>query len=391
MAPIHFELVQEAARASGYRLEVLPAVDREAIDEGLRYVNNDACYPAIIMVGQVIRALKSGKYDTDRTAVIITQSGGGCRATNYMAFLRLGLRQAGFGNVPVISLNMAGLEKQPGFKLTLGMVKRGIMALIYGDLFMRLLNRTRPYERFPGSAQLLYEKWKGLAKENIRAGDKKGFSRNIEGIVREFDKLELVDKRKPRVAVVGEILLKYHPTGNNDIVGILEQEGAEAVVPDLMDYFLYSSYNPRFRFRYLAGKKLDVHKGDIARSYIMSYRNIMIRELEKSKRFEPPVPIEGLAEMASEILSLGNQTGEGWLVAAEMIEFIKQGVDNIICVQPLACLPNHLAGKGVIKPIKERYPQANILPIDYDPGISSVNQLNRIKLLLSAADNEKKA
>jgi len=391
MAPIHFELVQEAARACGYRLEVLPAIDREAIDEGLRYVNNDACYPAIIMVGQVIRALKSGKYDTDRTAVIITQSGGGCRATNYMAFLRLGLRQAGFGNVPVISLNVAGLEKQPGFKLTLGMVNRAIMALVYGDLFMRLLNRTRPYERFPGSAQLLYEKWKRLAKENIRTGEKKIFRRIIEGIVREFDKLELVDKRKPRVAVVGEILLKYHPTGNNDIVGILEQEGAEAVVPDLMDYFLYSSYNPRFRFRYLAGKELDVHKGDIARSYIMSYRNIMIRELEKSERFDPPVPIERLAEMASEILSLGNQTGEGWLVAAEMIEFIQQGVNNIICVQPLACLPNHVAGKGMIKPIKERYPQANILPIDYDPGISSVNQLNRIKLLLSAAEKEKKA
>jgi len=391
MAPIHFELVQEAAKACGYNLEVLPAIDREAIDEGLRYVNNDACYPAIIMVGQVIRALKSGKYDISHTAVIITQSGGGCRATNYMAFLRLGLKQAGFGNVPVISLNLAGLEKQPGFKLTLGMVNRAIMAIIYGDLFMRLLNRTRPYERFPGSAQLLYEKWKEPVRKNIRKGDKKGFKRNIEEIVREFDNLELQERGKLRVGIVGEILLKYHPTGNNDIVGILEQEGAEAVVPDLMDYFLYSSYNPRFRFRYLAGKKLDVHKGDIARSYIMSYRKIMIDELKKSKRFNHPVPIEELADMASKILSLGNQTGEGWLVAAEMIEFIEQGINNIICVQPLACLPNHVAGKGMIKPVKEMYPKANILPIDYDPGISSVNQLNRIKLLLSAAKKEHEA
>jgi predicted CoA-substrate-specific enzyme activase len=385
MAPMHFELVQEAARASGYRMEVLPAIDRAAIDEGLRYVNNDACYPAIIMVGQVVKALKSGKYDTRHTAVIITQSGGGCRATNYIAFLRLGLQQAGFSDIPVISLNTVGLEKQPGFDLSLGMVNRSIMALIYGDLFMRVLYRTRPYERFPGSAQLLYEKWNKLAKHNVKSGDRKTFQSNIAGIIREFDNLELVDLKKPKVGVVGEILVKYHPTANNDIVSIIEQEGAEAVVPDLMDYFLYSAFNSRFRARYLAGKKLDMHKGDIARNYIMSYRNVLKKELEKSRRFQPPTPIEELAHMASKILSLGNQTGEGWLVTAEMIEFIEQGAKNIICVQPLACLPNHVAGKGMIKPLKERYPQANIMPIDYDPGISSVNQLNRIKLLLSVA------
>ncbi len=391
MAPIHFELVQEAAISSGYRLEVLPAIDKDAIDEGLRYVNNDACYPAIIMVGQIIKALKSGKYDVNHTAVIITQSGGGCRATNYMAFLRLGLRQAGFAELPVISLNTVGLDKQPGFKLSLGMVNRSIMALIYGDLFMRLLYRTRPYERFPGSAELLYKKWERKAKDNIRAGDKKSFQRNLAQIVREFDRLELVEMKKPKIGVVGEILVKYHPTANNDIVSIIEQEGAEAVVPDLMDYFLYSAFNSRFRFRYLAGKKLDMHKGDIARSYINSYRNIMRKILERSKRFSPPASIEELAHMASGLLSLGNQTGEGWLVTAEMIEFIEQGVNNIICVQPLACLPNHVAGKGMIKPIKEKYPQANIMPIDYDPGISAVNQLNRIKLLLAAAMKEQEA
>jgi len=391
MAPMHFELVQEAARASGYQLEVLPAIDKEAIDEGLRYVNNDACYPAIIMVGQVIKALKSGKYDPDRTAVIITQSGGGCRATNYMAFLRLGLRQAGFGQVPVISLNMVGLEKQPGFKLSLGLVNRGLMAIVYGDLFMRLLFRTRPYERFPGSANLLYEKWNKLAKENIRSGNKKSFERNIAEIIREFDRLELVVQKKPKVGVVGEILVKYHPTANNDIVRIIEQEGAEAVVPDLMDYFLYSAFNSRFKFRYLAGKKLDMYKGDFARKYIESYRKVMVEELAKSKRFKAPVPIEELAHMASKVLSLGNHTGEGWLVTAEMMEFIEQGINNIICVQPLACLPNHVAGKGMIKPLKEMYPHANIMPIDYDPGISSVNQLNRIKLLLSAAMKQMEA
>lgn len=392
MAPIHFELVQEAARACGYHLVVLPAVDKKAIDEGLRYVNNDACYPAIIMIGQLVQALKSGKYDPAHTSVIITQSGGGCRATNYMAFLKLGLRQAGFAKVPIISLNTVGLDKQPGFKLSLGLINRSIMALVYGDLFMRLIYRTRPYECFPGSSKLLYEKWKELAKENIHSGDKRIFRKNIKDIVREFDRLELLDIKKPRVGIVGEILVKYHPTANNDIVGIIEQGGAEAVVPDLMDYFLYSAFNSGFRFRYLAGKKLDKHISDFAMNYILGFRSVMQRELEKSKRFCAPTSIRELANMASPILSLGNQTGEGWLVTAEMVEFIKQGTSNIICVQPLACLPNHITGKGVLKPLKERYPQANIMPIDYDPGISYVNQLNRIKLLLSVAmknQNEK--
>lgn len=385
MAPIHFELVQEAARISGYRMVVLPAVDKTAVDEGLRYVNNDACYPAIIMIGQLVQALKSGKYDVNNTSVIITQSGGGCRATNYIAFLKLGLKQAGFPNVPIISLNAVGLEKQPGFKLSIGMINRCIMALIYGDLFMKLLYRTRPYELFPGSAEMLYDKWMKYAKENIRSGNKRTFRYNIRETVREFDNLELQNIKKPKVGVVGEILVKYHPTANNDIVSIIEQGGAEAVVPDLMDYFLYSSYNSGFKTRYLAGKKLNKTLSDFALNYMVSFRNIMKQELEKSKRFTPPTSIQELAHMASQVLSLGNQTGEGWLVTAEMVEFIEQGTSNIICVQPLACLPNHITGKGMFKPLKELYPQANIMPIDYDPGISSVNQLNRIKLMLSIA------
>ena len=388
MAPMHFELVQEAARACGYHMVVLPAIDKTAADEGLKYVNNDACYPAIIMIGQIVQALKSKKYDTSHTSVIITQSGGGCRATNYIAFLKLGLRQAGFSNVPIISLNSVGLEQQPGFVMSLSLVNRCIMALIYGDLFMKLLYRTRPYERFPGSAQLLYEKWNKRAKENVSSGSRSTFAKYIREIVRNFDHLELLEVKKPRVGIVGEILVKYHPTANNDIISILEQGGAEAVVPDLMDYFLYSAFNSRFRFRYLAGKKLDMQKGDIVRNYIMSYRKVMMKELKKSSRFIPPTPIEELAHLASPILSLGNQTGEGWLVTAEMVEFIEQGTSNIICVQPLACLPNHIAGKGMMKPLRERYPQANIMPIDYDPGISNVNQLNRIKLMLAIAMKE---
>lgn len=388
MAPIHFELVQEAARACGYNMVVLPAVDKTAVDEGLKYVNNDACYPAIIMIGQLVQALKSGKYDVSHTSVIITQSGGGCRATNYIAFLKLGLMQAGFAEVPIISLNTVGLEKQPGFKLSLSLINRCIMALIYGDLYMRVLHRTRPYERFPGSSQLLYEKWMERAKENIRNGNRKLFRQYIKEAVNEFDNLELLDTKKPKVGIVGEILVKYHPTANNEIVNIIEQGGAEAVVPDLMDYFLYSTFNSGFRARYLAGKKLDQQKSNIAMSYILKFHKIMKQELEKSKRFAAPTPISELAHMASSILSLGNQTGEGWLVTAEMLEFIEQGTKNIICVQPLACLPNHVTGKGMFKPVKERYPEANIMPIDYDPGISNVNQLNRIKLMLSIAMKE---
>jgi predicted nucleotide-binding protein (sugar kinase/HSP70/actin superfamily) len=388
MAPIHFELVQEAARASGYHMVVLPKADQGAVEEGLKYVNNDACFPAIVMIGQLIQALKSGEYDLKHTAVILTQSGGGCRATNYIAFLKLGLKQAGFSMIPVLSLNTIGLDKQPGFRLTPGLIKKSLMAIIYGDLFMRLLNRTRPYERFPGSAKVLHEKWKERAKENIRSGGTREFQYNLRRIVRDFDYLELRNETKPRVGIVGEILLKYHPDANHDLIGILEQGGVEAVVPDLMDYFLYSALNARFRHRYLAGSKLKQQLSDIALNYMTRYRNMMKRELARSDRFPEPTPIQELAQMASSLLSLGNQTGEGWLVAAEMMEFLEEGTNNILCIQPLACLPNHITGKGMFKPLRERYPGANIMPIDYDPGLSYVNQLNRIKLMLANTTKE---
>ena len=385
MAPIHFELVQAAARACGYQLEMLPAKDPSAVDEGLKYVNNDACYPAIVMIGQLVQALKSERYDVQHTSVIITQSGGGCRATNYIALLKLGLKQAGFSQVPIISLNALGLEKQPGFRLTPPLINRCIMSIIYGDLLMRLVNHTRPYECFPGSVQLLYEKWMTCAKSSLVGGSRREFQSNIRKIIEDFDCLEIVNIPKPRVGIVGEILLKYHPTANNDIVSMIEQGGAEAVVPDLMDYFLYSTFNARFRFRYLAGSQLSRSLSEIARFYIEYYRKVMHRELAKSRRFLPPTQIDELADMASMVVSLGNQTGEGWLVTAEMMEFLEQGTKNILCVQPMACLPNHITGKGMIKPLKELFPQANIMAIDYDPGISSVNQLNRIKLMLSVA------
>lgn len=387
MSPIHFEFIEEATRACGYQLEVLPAIDQKAVEEGLKYVNNDACYPAIIVVGQIISALKSGKYDINHTSVIISQTGGGCRATNYIGFLKLGLKQAGLEHIPIISLNAVGLEKQPGFKFSMGLINRCIMALIYGDLLMRVINRTRPYEKMKGSAWALYEKWNYKIKDNIRKDNKWVFHRNIKGIIRDYEQLELLDIEKPKVGIVGEILLKYHPTANNDIVSLLESSGAEAVVPDLLDFFFYSTYNYNFKYKYLAGTKINKKLNDFFANYIKSYRRVMKKELDKSKRFTSPTSIEELAGIASSILSLGNQTGEGWLLTAEMIEFLVNGTRNIICVQPIACLPNHITGKGMIKPLKEKYPETNIVPIDYDPGISHVNQLNRIKLMLSIAMN----
>lgn len=385
MSPIHFELIQTAARASGYNIEVLPSIDTKAIDEGLKYVNNDACYPSIIVIGQMINALKSGKYDLNNTSVIISQTGGGCRATNYIGFLKMGLKHAGFENIPIISLNAVGLEKQPGFKITLKLVNRAIMALVYGDLLMRGLLRTRPYEKKKGSANKLYKYWNEEVKNNLKNGSKREFNNNIRKIISDFDNLELLNIKKPKVGIVGEILVKFHPTANNDIIGTLEREGAEAVVPDLLDFFFYTAFDADFKYKYLAGSRMDKDINNAAIIYMESYRKVMKKELQNSSRFTAPKHIKELAGMASQIVSLGNQTGEGWFLTAEMMELIESGTSNIACLQPFACLPNHVTGKGMLKSLKEKYPDSNIVAIDYDPGASNVNQLNRIKLMLSVA------
>ncbi|HPU42260.1 MAG TPA: 2-hydroxyacyl-CoA dehydratase, partial [Acetivibrio clariflavus] len=385
MSPIHFQFLEEAFRSSGYNLEVLPSVDRKAVDEGLKYVNNDACYPSIIVVGQIISALKSGRYDLNNTSVMISQTGGGCRATNYIGFLRKALKNANMAHVPVISLNFAGLEKNPGFKKTPGLINKSLIALIYGDLLMRVLYRVRPYEKIKGSANLLYNSWVEKCKESIRSGKFSTFRENVYKIVEDFDNLKIVDVEKPKVGLVGEILVKFHPMANNNVVDIVEKEGAEAVMPDLTDFLLYCAYNGNFKYEYLADKKVPTIVKNLAIDVIEFYRKDMRKALENSKRFHPPCTIHELAEMASEILSIGNQTGEGWFLTAEMVELIRSGAQNIICMQPFACLPNHVTGKGMIKELKNRYPKANIVAVDYDPGASEVNQLNRIKLMLSVA------
>ncbi|SUY46946.1 putative CoA-substrate-specific enzyme activase [Clostridium putrefaciens] len=385
MSPIHFQFVETAFRASGYNLIVLPTVDNAAVEEGLKYINNDACYPSIIVVGQLIQALKSGKYDINNTSIMLSQTGGGCRATNYIGFLRKALKESGFTNVPVVSLNAGGIEKNPGFSLTPGLINKSIMGIIYGDLLMRVLYKVRPYEKIKGSSNELYNKWVEKIKVNVSNGKHKEFRQNIKDIVYDFDNLEINNIVKPKVGLVGEILVKFHPSANNNVVELIEREGAEAVMPDLLDFFLYSSYDQDYKYKYLSGSKISQILGNTAIKAMECYRKTLREVLGESKRFEPPKHIKELAFKASKIISLGNQTGEGWFLTAEMIELIEGGTQNIICMQPFACLPNHVTGKGMIKALKANYPKANIVAVDYDPGASEVNQLNRIKLMLSVA------
>ncbi len=387
MSPIHFDILEPAFRKCGYNLEVMAAMDKNAIDAGLKYVNNDACYPALITIGQLMNGLLSGKYDLNRTALLISQTGGGCRATNYIAFIRKALENAGMPNIPVISINPAGLEKNPGFKCEPALLHRLLQAVVYGDTFMRVLYRTRPYEVEKGSANALYEKWNEKVKQDIWRADRRTFAENLSGIIRDFDALPLDETmQKPRVGIVGEILVKFHPTANNDLVGLLEREGAEAVVPDLMAFGLYSCYNATQKEKYLGGSRKGRILANAAAKIIEWYQKPMMQALKKSKRFDCPESIRTLGEYAKKVVSLCNQTGEGWFLTAEMIELIHSGVPNIVCTQPFGCLPNHVVGKGVIKELRKQYPISNIVAIDYDPGASEVNQLNRIKLMLSSAE-----
>ena len=388
MSPIHFELLQPAFQAAGYRMEVLDNDGKAAVDMGLKYVNNDACYPSLMVVGQIMDAVLSGKYDLSKTAVVISQTGGGCRASNYIGFIRRALEKAGYPNIPVISINLSGLEANPGFKFTLPLIQKGLYALTFGDIFMRCLYRTRPYEQVPGSANALHEKWKqkciSFVSTKKRCSHRK-FKQYCREIIQDFDNLPMTDAIKPKVGVVGEILVKFLPAANNYLVDLLESEGAEAVVPDLTDFLLYCFYSQNFRAENLGLEKSKARTANLGIWFLEWLRGTARKEFEKSKHFEPPVRIETLAEYASPIVSQGNQTGEGWFLTGEMLELIHSGTNNIVCTQPFGCLPNHVVGKGVIKEIRHRYPLSNIVAIDYDPGASEVNQLNRIKLMLSTA------
>lgn len=388
MSPIHFSLIETVLRHAGYKVRILEKASAEDVETGLKYVNNDACYPTIMVVGQIVNAFLQGGFDPHNCSVFLTQTGGGCRASNYVAFLRKALHEAGFSQVPVVSINMSGLESNPGFKLTLPLLHRVIQALVLGDLLQVLLLRVRPYEKEPGASLALYRQFDRLCREWLRMDGKKQRYRDlIDRIVTDFDDLELVQsERKPRVGIVGEILVKFQPDANNHLIDLIESEGCEAVMPGLIDFFQYCFFNNSWRHRNLGASAFAAFVTRRAIQTIEAYRSFMVRRLRACRgKFAIPEHIRKLAARAQQILSLGNDSGEGWFLTAEMLELIESGVPNIVCVQPFACLPNHVTGKGMIAGLRRLYPQANIVPIDYDPGASEVNQLNRIKLMLASA------
>ena len=388
MSPIHFDLLEPAVRACGYNLVILPNDNRRAVDFGLKYVNNDACYPSLFVVGQIMEALDSGKYDLDRTAVLMTQTGGGCRASNYVGFIRRALTKAGMGQIPVVSVNMSGLEENPGFKLDLRLITRAAYAVVFGDVMMRCVYRMRPYELKKGNVEAKHQKWIRICTDFLTKTNGLNLpkvQRLAVQMIRDFDSIPIREERKPRVGIVGEILVKYAPAANNYLVDLLEQEGAEATVPDLMGFMLYCFYNQVYKAEHLGTSKKTARKSTLGIRAIEAALKPIYRAYEKSVHFEAPASIYDLVKFAEPIVSIGNETGEGWFLTGEMIELINDGVENIVCIQPFGCLPNHVVGKGVIKAIRREYPLANIAAIDYDPGASEVNQLNRIKLMLATA------
>lgn len=384
MSPIHFELLEKAFMYSGINLVILKDYSKSVVDEGLKYVNNDACYPAILTIGQLMHAVRSGKYDLDNTSLMITQTGGACRATNYIGMLKKALREAGLTDIPLISLNIVGMEKNPGFKLTPPLLFRAFISLIYGDLLSRCLYRTRPYELEKDSANRLYGKWNEFLKCEMKSLSLSRFRRNVANLVREFDELPTLDVRKPRVGIVGEVLVKYHPVANNFVVDLVEREGAEAVVPDFLSFmgFMCDHANSRHEFLTVSKKR---HYFSNKAIQLMEFMQKPVADAIRGTKFGHHIHFGEMRKLVDGIVSTGNIAGEGWFLTAEMVELMHGGVNNIICMQPFACLPNHIIGKGVIGELKRRNPYSNIVAVDYDPGASEVNQINRIRLMLSQA------
>ena len=397
MAPIHFELLEAAVKTEGYNVKLLSTCTDHTVETGLKYVNNDACYPSILTTGQFIEALQSGEYDLNKTAIIMSQTGGGCRATNYIGFIRKALKDAGFSHVPVISFNVVGMEKMPGFKITLSLAEKLLKMVIYGDLLQKLLTKNRAYEVNKGETQKLFDEWMEKCKKLLQKSTMKQFKKSIYDMVEDFEKIELdTSIQKPKVGIVGEVLIKYHPFGNNFVADKLEQEGAEVILPDFMGFVKFmATHKITFNQLIKTGKlKASIFKKAIKLIDILE-KDVRIALSKSKKGYLMPCDIWELEDKVKDVLSIGNQTGEGWFLTAEMIEYIEHGIPNIICVQPFACLPNHVVGKGVIKTIRNKYPEANIAPVDYDPGASEANQTNRIKLLITVAkdnlNNDNKA
>ncbi len=384
MTPTHMPLLEAMFRSEGYDAVYLRETNDQTLETGLKYVNNDACYPALIVTGQLIAALQSGKYDLGNTSVIISQTGGGCRATNYIGLIRKALKDAGFEKISVLSFNLSGLEKQQAFHMNLRMTKRALQAVVYGDLLSKLHLATRPYEVHKGSSQELYDKWMKICYDAVLNGSHKEFKNNIRKMIKDYEKVEIKLTNRPKVGIVGEILVKYHAFANDHLIDKLEAEGAEVFQPDLMGFIKYCTINSIIKSKLLKSGMMTAVVYKAALTLFNSYENEVNKQL-KNTRYRKPSNIYHLEKNVENILSTGNQTGEGWFLTAEMVELIKEGIDNIVCVQPFACLPNHIVGKAVIKRIRSLYPDANIVAIDYDPGASHTNQVNRIKLMLTVA------
>ena len=388
MLPMHFELLISVLRTYGYTAELLRTDGPELAEIGLHHVHNDTCYPAILVVGQFLEALRSGRYDPDRTALILFQTGGGCRASNYISLLRKALRSAGYGHVPVISFSFMGLEKHPGFRLTLPLVRGMLHAVLYGDLLLSLVNQVKPYEVRRGDAEALAARWTERLGRELGSGGKirsRKIRENYRAIIRDFAAIEMEQRDTVKVGIVGEIFVKYSPLGNNDLEQFLVDEGAEVTIPGLVDFCLYSIFDGLMDYKLYQRGPLTYPIWQLAFRYLNRKKQVISDCMAEQGRFTPLSPFSETIRLCKGIIGYGAKMGEGWLLTAEMMELAHSGVKNIVCVQPFGCLPNHVCGKGMMRPIKERIPDVNIVAVDYDAGATRVNQVNRLKLMLSNA------
>ncbi len=395
MLPVHFGMLRQCLELEGYHVDMLTTSHRGIVDTGLKYVHNDTCYPALLVIGQLIDALQSGKYDTHKVGLLITQTGGGCRASNYIHLLRKALVKAGLEYVPVVSVNLSGLEHNPGFSLNLRMLRRIVNAIYYGDLLTCLANQCRPYEVQQGQTDALLQSWQNQLIEQFRQGgglSKKEFLKNMDEIAASFAALPVEGPRKIAVGIVGEIYVKFSSLGNNNLEKFLLDEGVEPVVPGLADFLIFKINNRDVDVDLYGGKKAKQAVVRTLQKYFEDRQAEMIEVIKRYPQFRVPAPFSHLQELIKGYVGYGNKMGEGWLLTAEMLDLIHAGVTNIICTQPFGCLPNHVAGKGMVRKLKDDYPDSNIVAIDYDAGATKINQENRIKLMLAnAARNQKKA
>ena len=388
MLPVHFGMMKKLLECEGYKVDMLTTNHRGIVDEGLKYVHNDTCYPALLVIGQLIDAVKHGGYDSHKVGLLITQTGGGCRASNYIHLLRKALEKADMAYIPVVSVNLSGLEKNPGFSLTLPFVRKAVYAMMYGDIIVNVANQVRPYEMEAGAADAMTDRWSQKLVDGFQAG--RGMSRkqmrtNFDQICADFAAIPVAGDPKIRVGVVGEIYVKFAPLGNNNLEKFLLSEGVEPVVPGLTDFIIFKIYNRVADVELYGGKWIKKFACSLFMKYIEACQRDMIAALEQSGRFRAPGTFQDLHRLVQGYLGDGNKMGEGWLLTAEMLELIHSGTNNIVCTQPFGCLPNHIVGKGMIRKLKDEYPYSNVVAIDYDPGATKINQENRIKLMLANA------